>query len=67
MKKTIILGLGLAMAINSYAQTATLESAQELVKNNDLEGAKKAIDEITQSAKDDKNAAAWFTKGYIYH
>ncbi len=66
MKKTIILGFCLAMAINSYAQTATLESAQELVKNNDLAGAKKAIDEITQSAKDDKNAAAWFTKGYIY-
>jgi tetratricopeptide (TPR) repeat protein len=63
-KKYILIScFALPISVVSYAQ-ATLESAQEFVKNNDFANAKKAIDEVTQ--KEDKNAAAWFTKGYIY-
>jgi tetratricopeptide (TPR) repeat protein len=63
LKKYIAIAC-MAMPTSLIAQTATIESAQEYVKNNDLANAKKAIDEVT--TKDDKNAAAWFTKGYIY-
>jgi tetratricopeptide (TPR) repeat protein len=65
MKKIIVLSLGMACTLATYAQTATLESAQDFVKTNDLANAKKAIDEVT-TGKEDKNASAWFTKGYIY-
>jgi tetratricopeptide (TPR) repeat protein len=65
MKKIIIFALGILCSVASFAQTATLESAQEFVKTNDLTNAKKAIDEVT-TGKEDKNASAWFTKGFIY-
>ncbi len=53
----------LCMQLN--AQTATLESAQELVKNNDYVGARKAIDEVTSNSVN-TTGQAWFTKAYVY-
>jgi hypothetical protein len=64
MKKTILFLAGSLIAGASFAQ-ATLEQAQDLVKANDLLGAKKAIDEVAPVGKD-ATGQAWFTKGYIY-
>ncbi len=45
---------------------ATLENAQNLFNANNIADAKKAIDDVMNSGKENSNAAALFTKGAIY-
>jgi tetratricopeptide (TPR) repeat protein len=67
MKKIGILGFACFLSMQAVAQVATLEAAQDFIKSNDFVSAKKMIDELTAAGgKEEKNASAWFTKGYVY-
>jgi hypothetical protein len=56
----------LSISANIAFAQASLESAQTFFNSGDIPNAKKLIDELANSPKEEKNAAMWFTKAAIY-
>ena len=66
MKKGILIIMALVVGFGMHAQNLKVQSALDAIQNNDIEKAKKYIDEATTHESTEKNGKAWLIKAFVY-